>query len=55
MSKIVDQWVQRLKGKLPPVGEMTHWERMTRAFDLKKTDMVPVAPELDYWQITYAG
>jgi len=55
MSKIVDQWVQRLKGKTPPVGEMTHWERMTRAFDLQKTDLVPVAPELDYWQMTYAG
>ena len=55
MSKIVDQWVERLKGKLPPVGEMTHWERLAAAMDLKKTDMVPVAPELDYWQITYAG
>jgi uroporphyrinogen-III decarboxylase len=55
MSKIVDRWVDRLKGNVPPVGEMTHWERMTRSFDLHKTDMVPVAPELDYWQITYAG
>ncbi len=55
MSAIVDQWVSRLKGKLPPVGEMTHWERMAAAFDLKRTDYVPVAPELDYWQITYAG
>lgn len=55
MSKIVDQWVARLKGKLPPVGEMTHWQRMADAFDLKRTDYVPVAPELDYWQITYAG
>ncbi len=55
MSAIVDQWVQRLKGKLPPVGEMTQWERMAAAFDLKPTDMTPVAPELDYWQITHAG
>jgi uroporphyrinogen-III decarboxylase len=55
MSKVVDQWVGRLKGKLPPVGEMTHWERLAAAFDLKKTDMVAVAPELDYWQITHAG
>ena len=55
MSKIVDTWVERLKGRIEPVGEMSHWERMTRAFDLQRTDMVPVAPELDYWQITYAG
>ena len=55
MSEVVDRWVERLKGKLPPVGEMTHWERMAAAFDLKPTDLVPVAPELDYWQITYAG
>ncbi len=55
MSDIVDGWVRRLKGKLPPVGDMTHWERMAAAFELKPTDMVPVAPELDYWQITYAG
>ncbi len=55
MSAVVDAWVQRLKGKLPPVGEMTHWERLAAAFDLKKTDLTPVAPELDYWQITYAG
>jgi uroporphyrinogen-III decarboxylase len=55
MSKIVDEWVGRLKGKLAPVGEMSHWERLARAMDLQKTDYVPVAPELDYWQITYAG
>ncbi len=55
MSAVVDQWVSRLKGKLPPIGEMTHWERMANAFELKRTDLVPVAPELDYWQITYAG
>jgi len=55
MSKIVDEWVSRLKGKLAPIGEMTHWERMAAAMDLKRTDFVPVAPELDYWQITYAG
>lgn len=55
MSKIVDEWVGRLKGKVAPIGEMSHWERMARAMDLKKTDFVPVAPELDYWQITYAG
>jgi uroporphyrinogen-III decarboxylase len=55
MSKIVDEWVSRLKGKLAPVGEMSHWDRMAAAMDLKRTDYVPVAPELDYWQITYAG
>jgi len=55
MSKIVDEWVGRLKGKIAPVGEMTHWQRLARAMDLQKTDFVPVAPELDYWQITYAG
>ena len=55
MSKIVDEWVSRLKGKLPPIGEMSHWNRLAGALDLKKTDYVPVAPELDYWQITYAG
>jgi hypothetical protein len=55
MSEVVDRWVERLKGKLRPVGEMTHWERMAAAFDLRETDLVPVAPELDYWQITYAG
>ena len=43
------------QGQAPPVGEMTHWERLAAAFDLKQTDLVPVAPELDYWQITYAG
>jgi uroporphyrinogen-III decarboxylase len=55
MSEIVDRWVRRLKGKLAPVGEMTHWERMVAAFELRPSDLVPVAPELDYWQITYAG
>lgn len=55
MSTVVDRWVSRLKGKVEPIGEMTHWERMARAFDLQRTDYVPVAPELDYWQITYAG
>lgn len=55
MSEVVDRWVERLKGKLEPIGDMTHWERMERAFTLQKPDVVPVAPELDYWQITYAG
>lgn len=55
MSQVVDQWVGRLKDKLPPIGEMNHWERMAAAFDRQETDIVPVAPELDYWQITYAG
>jgi uroporphyrinogen-III decarboxylase len=55
MSKIVDEWVGRLKSKLAPIGEMTHWDRLASAMDLKQTDFVPVAPELDYWQITYAG
>ncbi len=30
MSKIVDEWVARLKGKLPPVGDMT--ESQARAW-----------------------
>ncbi|MBI3468245.1 MAG: hypothetical protein HY000_35020 [Planctomycetes bacterium] len=34
---------------------MTHWERLAAALDLQPSDLVPVAPELDYWQITYAG
>ncbi len=55
MSEVVDCWVERLKDKIKPIGEMTHWERLAAAFDLKRTDLVPVAPELDYWQITYAG
>ncbi len=55
MSGIVDSWVRRLKGKIEPIGEMTHWERLAAAFDRESTDLVPVAPELDYWQITYAG
>jgi uroporphyrinogen-III decarboxylase len=55
MSAVVDRWVQRLKGILEPIGEMTHWERLAAALDLQRTDLVPVAPELDYWQITYAG
>ena len=55
MAKVVDRWVQRLKDKLEPIGELTHWERLAGAFDRQRTDLVPVAPELDYWQITYAG
>lgn len=55
MSQLVDQWVQRIKGKLPPVGTMTHWQRFAAALDRQPTDLVAVAPELDYWQITYGG
>lgn len=55
MSEVVDKWVERLKGKIEPIGTMTHWERMEAAFHLREPDIVPVAPELDYWQITYAG
>jgi uroporphyrinogen-III decarboxylase len=55
VSEVVERWVDRLKGNLPPIGDMTHWERMEAAFNLEEPDMVPVAPELDYWQITYAG
>ncbi len=55
MSAIVDQWVSRLKGKVAPIGEMSHWDRFAGALELKRTDYVPVAPELDYWQITHAG
>ena len=55
MSGIVDTWVERLAGKVEPIGEMTHWQRLEAAFNRQRTDFVPVAPELDYWQITYAG
>ncbi|MCF7707879.1 MAG: hypothetical protein K9N52_03150 [Verrucomicrobia bacterium] len=55
MSEIVDSWVERLKGKIEPIGSMSHWERMAAAFERKPVDLIPVAPELDYWQITYAG
>lgn len=55
MSAVVDKWVAQLKGKLEPIGEMTHWERLEAAFERRESDLVPVAPELDYWQITYAG
>jgi uroporphyrinogen-III decarboxylase len=55
MSEIVDKWVDQLKDKLQPIGDMTHWERMAAAFERRESDLVPVAPELDYWQITYAG
>ncbi|MEW6249583.1 MAG: hypothetical protein AB1716_02970 [Planctomycetota bacterium] len=55
MTSVIDQWVARLKGKLPPIGEMSHWERLAAALDGRSTDLTPVAPELDYWQITYAG
>lgn len=55
MSAIVDEWVGRLRGKVPPIGQMTHWQRLAAALDLRPTDLAPVAPELDYWQITYAG
>jgi uroporphyrinogen-III decarboxylase len=55
MSEIVDIWVDRLRGKIEPIGKMTHWERLSAAFDRKPTDLIPVAPELDYWQVTYAG
>lgn len=55
MSEVVDFWVRRLRGKLRPIGEMTHWQRLSAALDLQPTDMAPVAPELDYWQITFAG
>ena len=54
MSEIVDKWVDKL-GDLPNIGEMTHTERMMKAFDLQEPDMVPAAPQLDYWQIRYAG
>src|SRR5512146_1331093 len=54
MSAIVDKWVDKLKD-LPNVGTMTHTERVHRLFDLQEADMVGVAPELDYYQILYAG
>ncbi len=55
MSEIVDRWVRKLKGNIAPVGEMTHWERLEAAFNRRRSDLVPVAPELDYYQITHAG
>lgn len=50
----VEEWIERLKG-LRNVGEMTHWERMEKAFNLEEPDMVPVAPEADYWPCYYQG
>ena len=55
MSQVVDRWVSRLKDRMEPIGEMTHWERLEAAFNRRRTDLVPVAPELDYYQITHAG
>ena len=55
MTAVVDRWVKRMKGRLEPVGEMSHWERLESAFRRRRTDYVPVAPELDYYQITHAG
>jgi hypothetical protein len=54
MSEIVDKWVAKLKD-LPNVGTMTHAERLLKLFNLEEADMVGVAPELDYYQILYAG
>ncbi len=54
MSEVVDYWVDQLKGA-PKVGSLTHMERATGAFDLLQTDLVPVMPELDQWQIVNGG
>ncbi|NPV29872.1 MAG: hypothetical protein HPY58_09535 [Firmicutes bacterium] len=54
MSQVVDKWVEKCIN-LPQIGEMTHTERMRKAFELEDPDMVPVAIETDEWQIIYAG
>ena len=51
---LIDRWVDKLKG-VEAIGGMSHWQRMEKAFHLEEPDMVPVAPELDYWQVYYAG
>lgn len=50
----IDQWVEKLS-EAKPIGSMTHWKRLEKAFMLEATDLTPVAPELDYWQMVYAG
>ncbi|MEM3677186.1 MAG: uroporphyrinogen decarboxylase family protein [Candidatus Bathyarchaeia archaeon] len=50
----VDEWVEKLRN-IGNIGEMTHWERMQKAFDLEEPDMVPVAPEADYWPCYHQG
>ena len=45
----VDEWVEKLKG-LEQIGEMSHWQRVEKAFNLEEPDIVPVIPQLDYWQ-----
>jgi uroporphyrinogen-III decarboxylase len=54
MSDIVDRWVEKLID-LPNIGEMTHTERMLKAFSLEEPDMVPIAPQLDQYQVIHAG
>jgi hypothetical protein len=54
MSEVVDRWVEKC-ADLPNIGEMTHMERMHKAFDLEEPDLVPVALEVDEWQLPYAG
>jgi hypothetical protein len=54
MSDVVDRWVEQCLN-LPNIGEMTHAERMRKAFELEDPDLVPVALEVDEWQIVYAG
>lgn len=54
MSEIVDKWVEKCK-ELPKIGTMTHMERLEKAFNLEEPDMVPVAPELQLYQVMYSG
>ena len=50
----VEEWIRKLKS-LGNIGEMTHWKRMEKAFNLEEPDMVPLAPEADYWPCYYQG
>jgi uroporphyrinogen-III decarboxylase len=54
MSEIIDRWVEKLKN-IPPIGTLTHTERLRRAFALEEPDLVPVVPELELYSILYAG
>ncbi|MCL5957836.1 MAG: hypothetical protein M1358_00715 [Chloroflexi bacterium] len=54
MSDVVDKWVEKLID-VPNIGEMTHAERVEKAFNLEDPDLVPVAPQLDQYQVVHAG
>ncbi|MCL5957837.1 MAG: hypothetical protein M1358_00720 [Chloroflexi bacterium] len=54
MSDLVDRWVEKLIDT-PNIGTMTHSERLEKAFNLEEPDLVPIAPELDFYQIIHGG